>query len=131
MNSEDPARHWGCSQCGRPETERPETPEADRRAARRCASGGCPWPGVSPAAYTLIGIWNEWELIKLLPYPGGLANQPAWVVDVLTALTLDARKLEADALRNPRPAAATSSPTNIVPPTISWASPAPKKDRAK
>lgn len=80
--------------------EKGDVPEAELRLMRNCDGTNpdakavlgfpfapdlfrCPWSAIEPVAWELQQIWHDWRTLKLLPFPGGIRDQPAWVVEVI------------------------------------------------
>jgi len=82
---------WGCSACGREEQSAPEMSEPERQHIRNClgeASASaefarCPWSQIGEEEAMCLNWWTSWRSIGALPYPGGAADQPGYVVEAI------------------------------------------------
>jgi len=44
----------------------------------------CPWAVVTDSSWDIITAWREWRALGVLPWAGGIGDQPAWFVEALT-----------------------------------------------
>jgi len=40
----------------------------------------CPVSQITPGAEALVAAWGDWHTFGMLPYPGSIGEQPAWVL---------------------------------------------------
>ena len=93
LSDDDSTRNWGCSVC-----KGEEFAEGDMlRKARNCDAENsdnlawewmpelrrCPWSQLDTAAYEVFRWWVDWTSLKILPWPGTLLEQPAFVYEVI------------------------------------------------
>lgn len=66
--------------------------DQDRRRLRNCDGDtnpsaklrSCPWASVDDWTWMAVGWWLTWHSHSQLPFPGTLADQPAYVEEILT-----------------------------------------------
>jgi len=54
----------------------------------------CPNATITPEVNHVIQWWSEWREYKVLPFPGEMRDQPAYVFEAIRACSEEARKIE-------------------------------------
>lgn len=91
LADDEPAREWSCEKCF-------DDPNSETvRMLRNCETDSnpnvawafapslrtCPVGTVTMESWSMLGWWQDWKLLGLLPYPGDMSEQPAFAVQAL------------------------------------------------
>ena len=73
----------------------------------------CPWGQIGEEAWALFSVWSDWQGLGLLPYPGGLGEQPPHIVEAIRVVENEVARAKNREVRKARQAQqATKSATD-------------------